>query len=263
MGFVRTPEEIGRIQEALSKPRFVGAEMLTVDFLTTPGFVEAVLPPGLEPAGQPRITTMVGRWRSNCVADFDGGAIYVAARHGDLDGDYVLAMFMDDDEPIIFGRDLFGEPKKQAVSQLHRRGDRMTGYIERRGTRPMQLDAELTEDTGPVRGTGHNFNYKATPSADGLGLEHDAVLTVATFENDFWTSRGGTGEVQLTSTVHDPLGEIPIESVLGASYVEGDMIASCRSAIRIPAEDFLPYALGRLDDWSALNTESPRALVAS
>jgi acetoacetate decarboxylase len=263
MGFVRTPEEIGRIQQALSKPRFVNAEMLTVDFLTTPGFVEEVLPPGLEPAAQPRITAMVGRWQSNCVGDFDGGAIYVAARHGDLDGDYVLAMYMDDDQPIIYGRDLFGEPKKQAVSQLHRRGDRMTGYIERHGTRIIQLDAELTQDNGPVRVTGHNFNYKATPSADGLGLEHDAVLTVATFDNDLWTSRSGTGEVRLTSTVHDPLGDIPVESVLGASYIEGDLIASCRSAVRIPADDFLPYALGRLDDWSALNTESPRALVAS
>ena len=33
MGFVRSKEEIARIQEALHKPRFVNAEMLTVDFL--------------------------------------------------------------------------------------------------------------------------------------------------------------------------------------------------------------------------------------
>src|SRR5258708_32567940 len=104
MGFVRSSEEIARIQDTLSHPRFVGAEMLSVDFLTTPEFVQSVLPPGLAPAGEPRVRAIIGRWRSHCVADFDGGAIYVAARHGALERDYVLPMYLDRDQPIIFGR---------------------------------------------------------------------------------------------------------------------------------------------------------------
>jgi hypothetical protein len=43
------------------------------------------------------VTARVGRWRSNCVADFAGGAIYVAARHKNIEAAYVLAMFMDTD----------------------------------------------------------------------------------------------------------------------------------------------------------------------
>src|SRR5216683_263372 len=86
MGFVRSSEEIAQIQDTLSHPRFVGAEMLGVDFLTTPEFVQSVLPPGLEPADEPRVRAMIGRWRSNCVGDFDGGAIYVAARPGEWGG---------------------------------------------------------------------------------------------------------------------------------------------------------------------------------
>ena len=39
MGFVKRPEEITRIQHALSHPRFVNGEMLSVDFLTDPGVV--------------------------------------------------------------------------------------------------------------------------------------------------------------------------------------------------------------------------------
>jgi acetoacetate decarboxylase len=262
MGFVATGEEIARIQHTLSQPRFVGAEMLSVDFLTTTEFVRAVLPPGLEPAGEPRVRAMVGRWRSNCVADFDGGSIYLAARHGDLDGDYVLAMYMDRDQPIIFGRELFGEPKKQARSRLHRRGSHMAGWIERDGVRLIGLDVDLAEDHGPQHVEGVNFNYKATPACDGHGLEDDAVLTVASFANDLTTYRTGSGTVTLASTPHDPLGEIPVVSVLGASYLEGDLISSCRAAARIPAEEFLPYALGRMDDWSLLDTEGARSAVA-
>lgn len=262
MGFVRTSEEVERIQQTLSHPRFVGAEMLSVDFLTTPEFVEAVLPPGLEPRDEPRVSAMVGRWRSNCVADFDGGAIYVAARHGDLEGDYVLAMYMDRDVPIIFGRELFGEPKKQAVSRLQRRGSHMAAWIERDGVRLIELEVELGEDLGPVQVDGLNFNYKALPSCDGIGLEDDAILTLATFANDLTVHRTGTGTIALRSTPHDPLGEIEVVSVLGASYTEGDLITSCRAGARVPADEFLPYALGRMDDWSQLDTEATRSLVA-
>jgi acetoacetate decarboxylase len=81
MGFVKTPEEVARIEKVASHPRFVGSEMLTIDFLTTPEFVASVLPPGLEPATEPLVTAMVGRWRSNCVGDYAGGAIYLMARH--------------------------------------------------------------------------------------------------------------------------------------------------------------------------------------
>lgn len=45
MGFVRTAEEVERIRALLKQPRFVGSEMLSVDFLAEPESVRAVLPP--------------------------------------------------------------------------------------------------------------------------------------------------------------------------------------------------------------------------
>src|SRR3954463_10596718 len=171
MGYVKRPEEIARIQRAITHPRFVNAEMLSVDFLTDPGVVEHILPPPLEPADQPRISAMIGRWQSNCVGDYNGGAIYVAARHDGIDGDYVLAMYMEGDAAIIYGRDVFGEPKKQASSALYRRGDHFHGWIERHGQRLIELNAELGTDLGPSETEGINYNFKARPSADGVGLE--------------------------------------------------------------------------------------------
>jgi acetoacetate decarboxylase len=256
MGLVRSREEIERIQRALSRPRFVNSEMLSVDFLTSPSVMEHLLPPGLEATETPRVTAMVGRWQSNCVGDFDGGAIYLEARHGELVGDYVLAMYMDRDQPIIYGRELFGEPKKQARSRLHKRGSRMNAYIERYGTRLIELDADLGEDEGPSTGEGVNFNYKAIPATHGIGLEWDAALTCARFESIVRVHRTGPGSVRLGCGVHDPLDEIPVIEVLNARYVEGDLLARAETLAYVPGADFLPYALGRTDDWSALDTET-------
>jgi acetoacetate decarboxylase len=256
MGFVKRPEEIAQIQHALSHPRFVNGEMLSVDFLTDPAVVEHILPPPLEPADTPRITAMVGRWQSNCVGDFFGGAIYVAARHDGIDGDYVLAMYMDGDIPTIYGRDLFGEPKKLATSNVYRHGDVFTGYVDRHGTRLIELHAQLPKDLGAFEGEGVNFNFKARPAADGIGLEEDAILTRATFETRGRAAREGTGSVTLRGTVHDPLDELPVVSVLRGAFVECDLIASCQAVATVAGDVFLPYHHGRHDDWSALDTES-------
>ena len=257
MGFVKTPDEVARIERAITHPRFVNGEMLTVDFLTDPAFVAEVLPPPLEPAETPRVTAMVSRWQSNCVGDFAAAAIYVAARHDSGDGDYVLAMWMDGDVPIIYGRDVFGEPKKLALSRLYRRSNNeFSGTLDRGGVRLMDIRADLPNDLGPSEGEGVNFNFKARPAADGVGLEEDAILTRAVFQQTVRMGREGTGTVTFGGTVHDPLDEIPIESVVRAAFVECDLIGQCRAVATVPADTFLPYHHGRHDDWSALDTEN-------
>ena len=56
--------------------------------------------------------------------------------------------------------------------------------------------------------------------------------------------------------MHDPLDELPSCSVLGARFVEADLIASCEAVATTPADVFLPFHYGRHDDWSALDTEA-------
>jgi acetoacetate decarboxylase len=256
MGFVRTQEEIKRIQAVLAAPRFVGAELLVVEFLTRPEIVAAILPPGLQPTAKPSIAVTVGRWRSNCVGDFTGASVRVAARHGDLEGAYVLAMYMNTDHSIHFGRDLFGEPKKLATTALHRQGDEMHGYVERGGVRLIDLHAKLGPDIGRLRVVSPNFNIKATPSCTGVGCEDDPLLTVAEFDSTFTSCRHGEGRIVLRSTVHDPLGDLEVEAVRQASYLEGDIQASCRPLSRLSAAEYVPYLHGRLDYWPALSTDS-------
>jgi acetoacetate decarboxylase len=262
MGFVKNADEIARIEHALSHPRFVNGEMLSVDFLTEPDFVASVLPPPLEPADKPLIKAMVGRWQSNCVGDFHGGSIYVSARHDGVEGAYVLAMYMDGDIPTIYGRDLFGEPKKLAESQVHRHGTEFSGWVDRLGVRLIELQASLPDELAPSESEGVNFNFKARPAANGVGLEEDAILTRATFQTIVVGGRTGTGTVVLRGNVHDPLHEIPVVSIVGAGFVECDLIAHCEAVATVPADTFLPYHYGRHDDWSELDTERS-ALVAT
>ncbi len=103
-----------------------------------------------------------------------------------------------------------------------------------------------------------NFHYKFLPSADGAGLQWDPALVMATFRTKVTRAEKGRGKVTLANTIHDPLGEIEIVDVLGASYVEGDIVSRCETLASVKAADFLPYAYGKIDDWSAPNNLNER-----
>jgi acetoacetate decarboxylase len=256
MGFVKSAEEIVAIERVLSSPRFVHGERLTIEFLTEPGTVRRLLPPPLEPVDKPLVVAGIGRWQSNGVGDYAGGSIYLAARHGDVEGGFGLTMWMDTEAAVTYGRDLFGEPKKLASTNLFRNGGHFHGWVERHGTRLLDLRAELGEDLGPSQGSRTAFNFRSRSAPDGIGLDGPAVLTQATFDATVRSRREGIGSISLGATVHDPLDEIEVLSVVRAEYQEHDVAGRCRAVATVPADRFLPYHHGRADNWLALDTET-------
>lgn len=263
MGFVKTAEEIAQIERLAARPRFVNGERLAIGFLTTPETVRRLLPPPLEPAAEPLVVVGIGRWQSNGVGDYAGASLNLAARHGEDEGGYALAMWMDTEPAVTFGRDVFGEPKKLANARLFRDGDRFRAHIERHGTRLVEMDAEITDWTGPAREERIAFNFRSRTAVDGAGLDGPAVLTRATFVTDVKRAGTGTGSIVLRGTEHDPLDEIEIVSVAWASFQEHDITARCEAVDTVPAEQFLPYHHGRSHNWLVLDTAGERELATN
>ena len=65
-------------------------------------------------------------------------------------------------------------------------------------------------------------------------------------------------KLTLGNTIHDPLAEIEVVEILGAIYVEGDIDSRCRTLATVKAQEFLPYAYGKIDDWTALDNLNDR-----
>jgi acetoacetate decarboxylase len=261
MGFVKTAAEVVQIEDRLSAPRWNG-EWLSTQFLTEPATVAHLLPPPLQPAGAPLATVTVGRWQSNCLGEFSGGVLNLAARHNGIEGSYVLALYMEQEPPIVFGRDVFGEPKKLATSGLFRDGDQVHAWIDRHGCRLVEMRARVGEDLGAARLERFTFNFKARTAAGGRGLEEDAILTRTCFQVEWRSQREGAGSLRLTSGPHDPLAEVEVREIRRVIYGEDDSLPRCAAVARVSSEEFLPYHYGRQDDWLALDgTARPAASV--
>ena len=93
--WVKSPDEIRKIEERLAAPAFLDGRSLSVTYLTRPQIIRAVLPPPLEPAGEPLVSVGVGTFgRSNCVGAFAGGWVDVRAKYNGIEANYCLAMPM-------------------------------------------------------------------------------------------------------------------------------------------------------------------------
>lgn len=257
MDFVRPEEERAAVRAAVSRPKFLDATTLTVSFRTDPGVVERLLPPGLEPADQPLARAeVVSVARSNCVGPFDGGGLYVRARHGGREGAYCLSMPMSTDAAVRWGRETLGEPKKHAEVSLDRTGDRARGTVTRHGERLLDIDATLTESREPWSGETTVFHYKYLPAASGEGFHADPALVAVTLESEQTSAERGSVDLSLGSTAHDPLGSLPVESVRGATCAETDIELSAEEVATVDPEAFEPYAFGvGMDDWLALSND--------
>jgi acetoacetate decarboxylase len=251
-GWVKTPEQIRKIEERLAAPAFLQGKMMSVSFLTRPEIVRQVLPPPLEPAGQPLVTVSVCTFgSSNCVGEFAGGVVDVLARYKDIEANHCLAMPMSTDVAIIFGRELFGEPKKQGRVRLESDGDVVRGIVERFGIPYIQLEGRFTENV-PISGPSFSdrFHFKFMHAANGRGLEFDPIIVHAHFRNEAKVMKRGQGKVTLKATPHDPLSEIEVVELKGANYIEGDIYAEAKAIGTVSAEKFLPYAFQNIDDYS-------------
>lgn len=253
-GYVKSAAEVERINRTLSNPRFTDAQAISVDFATSPDVLAELLPPGLEPTDEPIASARIGRWRSNCVGDFTGAGLYVRARHDDIVGDYVVAMWMSTGPSVTFGREVFGEPKRLGKTFLAATADGAAGWAERDGVRLISLRAVLDQDLGPTDVVSRTFTYKAQVAPDGSGLLGDAALVVTHFERSFRVRRRGAATLELNSGPMDPVATIPVVEVLEATYIEGDFSSRAEVVATVPAGEFLPYAYGSTDDWSLLSS---------
>lgn len=249
MRFVKTPEEIRRIQAVYARCHFLGMRGLSVLFETTPDVIQAILPPPLEPTPEPLGTAWVAEVASsNCVGPFLGAAVYLRARYQDIVGNYCLSMPMSTVEAVVFGRELYGEPKKLANIIFEAQGEHVWGSAERRGVRFLSLRGRLTGEGRPGRVQTSTFHFKFSPRPDGDGFDTPPRLVHVIGDMTVQTAKVGRGELVFRDSVHDPLADIPVRQVIEALYTEGHLYTSGQTLCEVDAEAFQPYAFAGTDD---------------
>lgn len=249
--YVKTAGEMERIQALYAAPAFLDTRSIGTSFLTDPAVIAEILPPPLEPAPEARVHVSVYEIRrSNCVGAFAGGSVNVACTYRGQPGMYCITMPMTTDTAVIFGRETYAEPKKIAEVNFDVRGKRVRGSITRHGITYIELSAILDEEPAQVdrRNTSAHYYFKYFMRPDGAGLSADPELVRVTHSGETHRFAQGTCSLVLRESAHDPVIDLPVLQLEGATYAEGETHTRGEVVTTVPAARFLPYAFAKTDD---------------
>ena len=250
--YVKDRTAIRELQDAFATPAFLDIRTLAVTFESDPEVIRELLPPPLFPAARPQITLSVSDiGRSNCVGPFLGANVNIACSYEGAEGVYCLAMPMSTDTAVIFGRELYAEPKKLADITLEiNDSGRACGTVTRHGVTYLEIRGQFDEPMMPMERETLSSHYyvKFMPSADGRAFAHEPELIRVTHRGRTRRVARGDGTVTFRESMHDPIIDIPVLSVLGATLVESDTYTSAELVATIPGETFMPYAFAKIDN---------------
>ena len=255
--YVKTLEQVRQLQNLYAEPAFESFRSLSVSFETDPEVIKAVLPPPLEPDEQPLASASNSRiGTSNTLQPFGAAGLSVRCRYKNIVGDYPLTMPMSTDAAVIFGRELYGEPKKVAEINVFEDDDTFLGTVQRYGVTYMEIRGESSEVLkGGDSGISNRFYFKYMPAPDGVGFDNDPVLVRVRHTGSTRRVERLEGDLILRESEHDPVVDVPILDIKTVMYSEGDTYTHGEILDRVPGESFLPYMFGKVDDLELLARE--------
>jgi acetoacetate decarboxylase len=262
MGFVKDFEQT--MSNACATLDFYDAEMLTVFWETKPEIIARLLPPPLKPASAPIAYAFVASYpRTNFDVIYKETALFIRATFNGKEGGYCLSMPVTSDMALIYGREIFGFPKKMADILYRKNGDTIVGWTKRRGTRFMKIRAKLTGKFNdqamqdiiaahPINENGSSsitsYNFKYFPAPEGCDFDYNPRLVKQ--ETEFRPKEMLFGEAQIIfkPSDYDPWAEVEVVKMLGALYTRGDnSMVSGKVVAEVEPKDFAPYALLKVD----------------
>jgi acetoacetate decarboxylase len=210
--------------------RFVNREFLVITYETDPDVIRAGLPEPLEPVEQSLVHyEWIKMPDSSGFGSYIESGLVIPARLNGEDVNFVSQMYLDDDPPIVAGREIWGFPKKYAHPKLDVVNDTLTGTLEyanqivAMGTMGYKYQA--------VAGSGEliramlaktQINLKLIPGVDGRAEICQLVALNLTdiVVKGAWV---GPARLHLVPHVNAPVADFPVRRVVGAHHFVADV----------------------------------------
>jgi acetoacetate decarboxylase len=210
--------------------RFVDREYFIIIYESDPAAIRAAVPEPMEPVAE---NLVYYEWirmpDSSGFGDYTESGVVIPCTFKGEPCNFVSQMYLDDDPPIVAGREIWGFPKKWAHPKLEVATDTLTGTLHYSG----QLVAmgtmaykheSLARDPAKTMSalTKTQINLKVIPDVDGKPAIAQLVryaLTDITVKGS-WT---GAARLHLIPHVNAPVADLPIRRIVGGRHFVADL----------------------------------------
>jgi hypothetical protein len=170
----------------------------------------------------------------------------VRCRSEGVDGYQVLHLIVSTPSAITWGRETWGEVKREGSARLHWNGNRLSAFAERKCVRLIEFEKTFTQNLPSEDAEWFGFEAKAFPNAKGDDLESDPKLITLKVVDRYEKQASGEGKLTLRGTQSDPLHTTPIISVAKFLHVSGLSKWSYVSERRLcSSKAYMPYFVVR------------------
>jgi acetoacetate decarboxylase len=210
--------------------RFVNREYMVITYETDTTLVREQLPEPLETLDSPLVhfewirmpdSTGFGSYT-------ESGTIIPCKLHGE-EMNFVAQMYLDDDPPIVAGREIWGFPKKYAHPKLEIVKDTLTGTLQYAGQLVAMGTMGYKHES--MAGNGERttamlsktqVNLKLIPGVDGApGICQLVAYNIVDISiHGSWI---GPGRLHLVPHVNAPVADLPVRRVIGAHHFVADL----------------------------------------
>lgn len=206
-------EQIRRLRGGDARWMWKDASILAVGFEVDRNAASAWLPTGLRLAKPARSTVFIASYGETSlgVAYHETGVLI----HAELAGEQVIHcpwMLVDDDRPLILGREILGYPKKLGTISLDVQPNSVRASVERKGVKLIEMSGELglaDPEAPPLLG-GTAVNVWGL-----VGLSIPKLIRFR-FEERIHLARHARVTAEIRGGEHDPLDQLQLGRVIHA-----------------------------------------------
>jgi len=203
---------------------------MVITYETDPEIVRAELPEPLEPLDRPLVHyEWIRMPDSSGFGSYTESGMVIPCRLGGEEVNFVAQMYLDDDPPIVAGREIWGFPKKYAHPKLEVVKDTLTGTLDYAGQRVAMGTMAYKHEN--MAGNGERtmatlsktqVNLKIIPGVDG----HPEICQLVAYNLIDITVKGswiGPGRLHLIPHVNAPVADLPVRRIVGAHHFLADL----------------------------------------
>jgi acetoacetate decarboxylase len=214
--------------------RFIDREYMVITYETDPAEIAGQLPEPLQPLDRPLVHyEWIRMPDSTGFGSYTESGVVIPCRLpaelGGEEANFVSQMYLDDDPPIVAGREIWGFPKKYAHPKMEIVKDTLTGILEYAGQQVAMGTMGYKHES--MAGNGEKtratlaktqINLKLIPGVDGRA-EICQLVAINLTDIAVKGSWMGPARLHLIPHVNAPVADLPVLKVIGAHHFIADL----------------------------------------
>ena len=209
--------------------RFVNREYFIIIYKSDREAVRAAVPEPLEPVEDLVFCEWIRMPDSSGFGDYTESGIVIPCTFQGQPINFTAQMYLDDDPPIVAGREIWGFPKKYAEPKLEVAKDTLTGTLHYAG-QMVALGTMTYKHESQARDGGKTLqsmqktqcNLKVIPGVDGK----PEIAQLVAYNLEEVTVKGswnGDARLHLIPHVNAPLADLPVRKIIGGRHIVADL----------------------------------------